>query len=145
MLFGEDGDLIDYLKTIASVTAFVGTGTAARIYWEEARQNAALPYLVLTSGDGESHRHVAGLAGVRKSTVHCYCHADLPSASESLAEAVRLAFGETRQRMTIGDTFVNWAIADVIDSGTDPQQAGSDVRRYWRRVLIELQHSESKS
>lgn len=99
-------ELITYLKTIGGVTALVGTGTAARIYYGDAKQGVALPYVVVDLKSGTSHEHLNGISGLAMSRVEVNCYGATSAAAWALAEAVRLAPLQ-KYRGTMGSTYVH--------------------------------------
>lgn len=99
-------ELITYLKTKSAVTDLVGTSTAARIYYGDAKQGVALPYIVIRVFDGTSHEHLGGITGMAMNRVEVNCYAATSSAASALAEAVRLAPLQ-KFRGTMGSTYVH--------------------------------------
>lgn len=66
------------------------TGTAAgtRVYWNYAAQDAAKPYIVLTTISDPRPEHLQGYQTRSDTRVQCDCFAATYSAARSLAEAV---------------------------------------------------------
>lgn len=136
------GGLVTLWKNTAGITALVGTGTAARIYPDQAKQGVDTPFLVYTRGPGgQVHRHLGGHAGPRLSIVHVYCWGDTRAAADGLAEAVKV--GTQGYRGTTGGTVVNYAfVDDAPDDGHDPPIDGSDTKRYWTRLVLRIVHTD---
>ena len=88
-------DILDnlrtYLKTKTAITDLVGTTTAARIYIHEAKQDAALPFIVLHGFEGISEEWLSGIVGNCTTRVQVDCYASTRPGAYALAEAVRLA------------------------------------------------------
>lgn len=99
-------ELITYLKTKTAITDLVGSGSAARIYYGDARQGVALPFIVMRVFDGESQEHLTGISGLATNRIEINCYGSTTSQAYNLAEAVRLAPLQ-KYRGTMGTTYVN--------------------------------------
>lgn len=93
--------VITYLKTIAGVTALVGSGTSARIYNQESppqhapRSDAAnlqlRPALCITKSGDENIVHLGGRSALNVADIQISSYAATPSARNSLCSAVYAA------------------------------------------------------
>jgi hypothetical protein len=119
-----------YLKTITAVTDEIGTGDNARIYLDEARQGAALPYVVITTFAAGSKEDLQGAVGVAQNRVQVDCYADSSAKAFMVADAIRLAPLQGR-RGTIGGVYAYDVSSDGgYDRGSDHPSTGSEQTRY---------------
>ena len=98
MFDASSGDLVTFLKAQTGITALVGSTTSARIYPVYAKQKAALPFIVYVQSGGDSHRHLGGGSGIRRTVLQVYCYGATQSGADALAEQVRLALANHRGR-----------------------------------------------
>lgn len=142
MFDASSGDLVTFLKAQTGITALVGSTTSARIYPVYAKQKAALPYIVYVQSGGDSHRHLGGGSGIRRTVLQVYCYGATQSGADALAEQVRLALANHRGAM--GSSFVNDCKHDVEPfSGCDEAEDASDASRYWTMLVFDLSHNET--
>ena len=142
MFDASSGDLVTFLKTQTGITALVGATTSARIYPVYAKQNATLPHLVYVQNGGESHRHLGGGSGIRRTVLQVFAYAATQAGADALAEQVRLALANHRGAM--GDSTVNdcqQAAAPL--TGWDQPQDSSDAAKYWTMLVFDLFHNET--
>lgn len=99
-------ELITYLKTITAVTDLVGTSTAARIYFGDAKQGVDLPYIVIRVFDGSSYECLGGISGLASNRIEVNCYGATSASAWALAEAVRLAPLQ-KYRGTMGSTYIH--------------------------------------
>jgi hypothetical protein len=142
MFDASSGDLVTFLKAQTGITALVGSTTSARIYPVYAKQNAALPYIVYVQSGGDSHRHLGGGSGIRRTVLQVYCYGATQSGADALAEQVRLALANHRGAM--GDSTVNDCQQTVAPlTGFDEAEDASDSRRYWTMLVFDMSHNET--
>ena len=148
MLFGEDGDLINWLATNPLLTPLIGAGDDAAVFWERVKSGIDTPYLRMTIGNNESIDHLLGSTDRENTILQIYCYADLPGAANHLAVTVRKAFKEFRRgRMrAIGSndagTWIDHCGTFDVDSGHDPPAAGADASaRYWSLLAVRMTHA----
>lgn len=141
----QSGGLVTHWKSVSAITSLVGSGSNARIYPEQARQGAALPYVLYTRAFGGTvHRHLGGYNGSRQSIVHVYCYASTRSGADALAESVKIGSQNMRGTYT-GITVLACFIDEPPDDGHDSPLDGSDTKRYWTRLVLRIVHTESTS
>lgn len=140
-------ELVTYLKSSTRITDRVGSGAAARIYPEKAKQGAALPYLIIQEAGGENPEILSGYGGcgMVQSSWHIYACAASQTAASSLAEHVRLAPMQGFRGL-MGSTYVSEvSCAQHRDSGEDAPVDGSDASRYWSRRVYDIWHEQPTS
>lgn len=145
-LFDEtNGGLVTYWKSVAAITALVGSTANARIYPDQAKQGASLPHLVYTRASGGNvFRHLAGMSGCRTSVLHVYAFASSRSGADALAEAVKQSMQVSFARTTRSGVYVNACfVDDATDDGVDDVAPGTDVKKYWSRLVLRIVHSEA--
>lgn len=145
-LFDEqNGGLVTYWKSVAAITALVGSTTNARIYPDQAKQGAALPHLVYTRASGGNvFRHLAGMSGVRTSVLHVYAYDSSRSGADALAEAVKQSMHSGFARASRSGVWVNACfVDDATDDGVDDVAPGTDVKKYWSRLVLRIVHAET--
>ena len=139
-------ELHGYLRGQAAVASAVGSGTAARIFPDVPKQNAALPFIVLVeSGGGDSIEHLSGLAGFAQATFHVYAYDSSRAAANSLAEVVRLAGPFQTFAGAMGTRRVQVNGVQHRDSGVDTPTDQNDQLRYWTRKTYLLWYDEPTS
>ena len=142
MFDASSGDLVTFLKAQTGITALVGSLTSARIYPVYAKQKAALPYIVYVQSGGDSHRHLGGGSGMRRTALQVYCYGATQSGADALAEQVRLALANHRGAM--GDSTVYDCRQEVAAfTGYDQADDGSDASRYWTMLVFDISHNET--
>ena len=142
MFDASSGDLVTFLKAQTGITALVGSTTSARIYPNVAKQKVSLPYIVYLRSGGDSHRHLKGGSGMRRTVLQVYCYGATDSGADALAEQVRLALANHRGSM--GSSFVNDCQQTVAPfTGFDEAEDGSDSRRYWTMLVFDMSHNET--
>lgn len=135
--------LESYLKTITAVTDLVGTGDNARIYLEEAKPDAQLPYVVMEVFDAGSAEDLQGPVGMATNRVQIDAYGEAASDSFTLAEAIRLA-----PLQGFSGTMAGAFIDDVSSSGgysqgADRPSKGSNTKRYWTSRDYLFNHKEA--
>lgn len=128
-------DILDslktYLKTKTAITSLVGSADDARVYFHDAKEGAALPYIVLEIFEGESHEHLSAITGLATNRIQIDCFGVSMSATYALAEAVRLAPLQMYQG-TVGSCTVRSITSENgYRRGFDPPTPGSGQKRYW--------------
>lgn len=86
-----EGAIYARLATDAMVRPLVTTANVVRIYRVFAKQEAALPYIVLTRIDTEHIQSNSGLSSLARARVQVDCYAATTEAVWDLAEKVKLA------------------------------------------------------
>jgi hypothetical protein len=143
-LFDEtSGGLVTYWKTVSAITSLVGTGSAAQIAPDAAKQSWTGKFIVYTVGTSDSFRHLRGTTGARSSVVHIYCWADSRSAADALLEVVKQNTQNGTARGTWAGTYINWVFVMDIDQGYDKPLDSSTANKYWSRLVLRIVHSES--
>ena len=138
-----------YLKTKTAITSLVGSGDASRIYFHDAKEGAAMPFIILEIFEGESNEHLAGISGVCSNRIQIDCYGVTSAAAYNLAEAVRLApLQMFRGSIATGGDLVR--VLNVTSNvsyrrGFDPPVSGSSQKRYWvsRDYIIMYQGATS--
>lgn len=120
-----------YLKTKTSVTDMIGSGVAARIYPDDPKQGAALPYIVYEVFEGESYQHLEGISGLATARIQVDAYGTTRDQAYTLAENIRLA-PLAAYRGQFGDTFCHSEHGRAsYDMGHDRPIKGDNKRRYW--------------
>jgi len=142
-------DILDslrtYLKSKSAITSLVGSGDAARIYFHDAKEGAAMPFIILEIFEGQSLEHLSAITGIASNRIQIDCYGVTASAAYSLAEAVRLAPLQM-YRGTLGSCEVlNITSNTSYRRGFDPPVSGSAQKRYWvsRDYIIMYQEATS--
>ena len=119
-----------HLKAFPVITDSIGSGTAARIYSNLAKQGVQLPYIVFEVFSGRSYEHINGVSGMAMNRVQIDCFGATKSAAFNLAELVR---GNMQMwRGDVGGIFVNNITSDGgYERGFDKATTGGNQRRYW--------------
>lgn len=81
--------LYSKLTGASTITAIVGTGTAARVYPGIAPQGTARPCIVYSRNGSEHEHSLSGHTGFANSDIQIIAIADTYLGAESLASAVR--------------------------------------------------------
>lgn len=137
-------EFVTQLKTKATITALVGSGTSARIYPDDLKQGATLPALTYGEIGGDFERHLKGPIGLRKAMVEVYAYGSTRSAANELAEVVRIALTGTDQRTTYGSTHVaEVTVSFARVTGIDEPADSSDSKRYWTRYVYDIWHAQT--
>ena len=140
-----DGDFTTWLRQQFSVTAFVGTDTAARIFHGRPKTGPTgrlpqTPYLIYGIADGDNYWHMGGDAGLHHTTLHLYAMADTASQAQALAMAVHIALEDiTHRRM--GATWIDRITTTLPTDGSEPPQDASGTFLYWAMLIAEFVHS----
>ena len=120
-----------YLKTKTPITDLVGSGVAARIYPDDAKQGVSLPYIVYEVFEGTSATHLKGISGVATSRIQVDVYASTRSEAFRLSELIRLAPLQA-YRGDFGDTFVHSEHGNSsYRQGRDRPVKGGNQRRHW--------------
>lgn len=142
-------DILDslktYLKTKAAITAIVGSGDDSRIYFHDAKEGAALPYIILEIFAGESNQWLSGITGIATNRIQIDCFGVSATDAYTLAEAVRVAPLQMF-RGTVGScTVLNIDSSQSYLRSWDPPSHGSRQKRYWvsRDYFVTYQESTS--
>lgn len=85
-----EDDLITALKSMAAVTAIVGSGAAARIYADHFPQGIDLPAILLEVDTPNHSNTLDGRGGLVFANLTLTCRATTKRGSRGLAEAVRV-------------------------------------------------------
>ena len=138
-------ELKTYLKTKATITALVGSGTAARIYTHRAREKAAKPFILIALSGGTSNEHLGGITGLATSAVNVWACDSTSTGADTLAEAIRLAPLQGL-RGTLGSTKVTVSTQTHRDDGFEQSDDGADrAEYYWVRRVFMITHTEATS
>ena len=142
-LFDErTGGLVTYWKSISAITTLVGSGTAARIYPQLAKEKVDPPYIVYVRGGGQSEKDLSGVTGHRLSLLYVYCFGSTLGAADALAEAVRQNTANYRGDMSGVYVRRIWC-DDALDDGVDEPVDKSYSPRFWVRVIFRIAHAEA--
>lgn len=134
-----------YLKTKSAVTALVGAASAARIFFDLARQGATLPFAVLAKGSGgQSYETLSAIAGLTQTVLHVYCYGSTRTQAHSLSEAVRIAIQRHRGLMNTTEVSEVHAISGE-ESMVDQSQEKSDIHRWIAHRVYSIHHAEDVS
>ena len=134
--------LIDYLKSKPAITDLIGSNGAARIWLDEARQGAQLPYIVIGVFEGPSEQHLNGVSGISTNRCQVDCFAANSKGAFDLAEAVRFAPLQA-YRGQIPGGFVNNVNADSsYRRGKETSEKGNKQKRFFAQAdyLITYTH-----
>ena len=137
-------DLRTYLKTVSGITDLVGTGTGARVYEEDPKQAASLPYVVFEVFEGSTESHLGGIAGVARNRIQIDAYATTAAGAFALAEQIKFAVAAYRGLM--GTTFVHDESGNgSYERGHDRPTTGGNQRRYWisRDYILTYQEATS--
>ena len=138
-------ELKTYLKTVAAVTTLVGTGTSARIYFHQARQKAAVPYIVFDIYGDHSFEHLSGIAGLIRSRVQINCYGTSSSQSHSLSEKVRLSL-QGKRNLSVGSILMHGIESiEGFERGFDSPETGDDTPRWYVERDYIMTYSETIS
>lgn len=140
-----DGDWTTWLRQQSAITAFVGTGTAARIFHGRPKtgpngRQPQTPYLIYGVVEGDNYWHMGGDAGLHHTTIHVYAMADAASQAQALALAVQSAV-EAWRTQYMGNTWIEMIKSTLPDDGSDPPQDASGQFLFWSRIICEFVHS----
>jgi len=139
----KTGGLITHWKTVAGITALVGTGTAAKIWPHLANEGTVPPYICYIRADGRPFIHLGGRTGARLTVIHIYSYGTTLAEADQLSEAVKV--NTEPMRGTYSGTIVNRVEVETIDDGFELRQQGSDQKDFWVRLVVRMVHSESTS
>lgn len=135
-------ELKTYLRTVSNVTDIVGTSDSCRIYLEEARQGADLPFVIITTFEAASYEDLTGAVGVAQNRVQVDCYANTSAQAFSLAEAIRLAPLQGR-RGAVGSAYVYDVSSNGgYDRGRDRPARDSEITCYVCSRDYVITHSE---
>ena len=127
-------ELLAWLKTRSGITSLVGSSTGARIFPERPKQNAALPYLIVTQSSGSPVMHLGGRSVMETQQYEVLAVGGTRAAADQLARAVFAELTPSNKQM--GTAFVAEIVTDLFgDAGDDLPQDGSDTARYWKRAV----------
>ena len=144
-LFDEQsGGLVTYWKSVSAITALIGSSDSCRAWPDTAKQNQDPPFLVYTRAGGTSYQHLGGTSGARNTVLHVYCWGATRAAADSLAEAVRVAMQTGFARSTWAGVYVaNCDVEETQYDGYDAPLDGSDLKRFWSRLVLRILHNET--
>lgn len=134
------GGLITQWKTASAITDLVGTGNAAKIWPQVARQGAVPPYVTFTRADGRPIIDLGGPVGARLTVLHVYCWGITATQADTLADAVKDATEDLRG--TYSGTIVHRVEAESIDDGYEQREPAAGYLNFWVRLVVRLVHSE---
>ena len=138
-------DIRTYLKTKTAVTDLVGSGTAARIYEDDAKQGLDPPYIVFVITPGESYEDISGPIGLCTSRVTFLCYGTNRATAYTLSEAVRLAPFQG-YRGAMGTTTVKAiTAAGSTVYGRDKPTSGGNQRRWFCGQSFIITYAEATS
>jgi hypothetical protein len=129
--------LIGYLKTKAVVTDLIGSGVAARIYENIAKQTVPSPFIIFRVFQLLSEEHLGGISGLAANRIELNCYAATSGEAFALAEAVRYSPLQMFRgpMMDQSGTTNAWVTAVTSDGGYerdfDPPTQGGNQKRYW--------------
>lgn len=137
----QTGGLVTHWKSVAGITALVGSGDDARIFAHVARQSQGKPFVTFNLVDCEAYLNLAGASGAERTVVHIYCWAETLAGAEALAKQVR---NNTRNmRGTYTGTTVNRVNCHAMDHGWKFRKEGSPEMDFYVRLIARFVHSES--
>lgn len=137
-------DLITYLKSKTGVTDLVGSGTAARIYVEDPKQGASLPYIVIEVFAGKTEQHLGGISGLATNRVQVDAYDSTQAKAYTLAEAIRLA-PLAGYRGDLDATLTREVGQGSYEYGRDRPTRGGNQRRHWVSRDYIFTHDEATS
>jgi len=138
-------ELKTYLKTKSAITDLVGSGSAARIYFERPRQGATRPFVIIAISGGNSNEDLGGISGLATSAVNVWSCDSTMSGADALAEQIRLAPLQSF-RGDIGCTKATVSAQSHRDDGYEKSSDGSDSPHYyWTRRVYQITHTEATS
>jgi hypothetical protein len=124
-------ELKTYLKTKVAITSKIGSGVAARIYTDLAKQNVELAFIVFEIFEGSSAECLNEIAGICSNRIQIDAYGATSDDAWELAESIRLAPLQMYRGM-MGDTFVNNVSSEPgYRRGYDQATKGGNQRRYW--------------
>ena len=130
-------DLKSWLTTKSAITSLVGSSTGARIFPERPKQNAALPYLIITQSYGRQQNNLGGRVALQECQFEILSVGETRNQADELSTAVHNEM--TPSNKTMGSSFVTEIMTELHrDSGDDLPQDGSDRARYWSRSVYRL-------
>lgn len=115
--------LVAYIIAASGVTALLGT-TATRVYWGNAPQNTAKPYVVLTRISGVRDYHQTAASGLVASRVQADCYGLTYASAKGVARALeaRLSgYRGTTGGEVFGGIFLD-AERDMYDDDSTPDK-----------------------
>lgn len=137
-------EMVTFLKTKATITALVGSGTAARIFPDDLKQGTSLPALTIGEVGGDQERSLTGPVTPVHAIVEVFAYGATRAAANNLSEAVRVAISGSDQRQNWGSTHVaEVTVSNYRETGIDEPQDGSDSKRYWTRMIYDIWHAHS--
>lgn len=138
-------DVRTYLKTKSAITDVVGSGTAAKIYFYDAKQDIGLPYIVMDNFAGDSFENLSTISGIATNRIQIDCYSTTATLAYTLAELVRLAPLQMYRGAAGSSTIVSVSSNGGYRQGADPPSPGSAQKRYWVSRDYIIQHRESTS
>lgn len=138
-------DVRTYLKTKTAITDVVGSGTSSKIYFYDAKQDVALPYIVLDNFAGGSEEHISGVSGIATNRIQIDCYSTTATLAYTLAELVRLAPLQMYRGTAGSSTVVSTSSNGGYRQGADPPSYGGGQKRYWVSRDYIIQHREATS
>jgi hypothetical protein len=100
-------ELIVYLKTIAGITAVVGSGTAARILQQDGmKESSTRPAICINQTSDDSVNYLGGETSLSQAEFAITGFADTPAARNTLAAAINAALPITISGNAMGSLSV---------------------------------------
>lgn len=123
--------LASHCKEDADIAAIVGS----RIYRQEARPRAPLPYIVIRQVGADHQRHMTAAAGLVQTVCSVECYGSTPNQSDDLADAVRESLdhkysgdiGLTPNTVTVDGCFLD-SESDLFIPPSDGGEQGSHMK-----------------
>ena len=120
-----------FLQTLSSVTAVIGTSPNDRIYPDVLPQGATLPAITYEEPSGQEDYHLTGRSGMAESRVQINCFAATRSAANALGRIVRNTLGDGVNRQC-GGIYVRKCHVENDHTIYESPIDGSDAGRYVR-------------
>lgn len=139
-------ELLSYLKSKAAITSLVGSTSSSRIFPDDPKQGAALPFVILDEVGGDQPEILEGTGGpgIVRSVWHVYAMGATRTAANALSEVIRVNMQGYRGLM--GLTYVNEvSLSTHRENGVDEPQDSSDAKRYWSRRIYDIWHEQPTS
>ena len=127
------GGLVALLTGEATVTTIVGT---SGVYVEKARQNAALPYIVIGMINTQEYVTMDGTGALRTMSFTLDCLSATSVQAETLANAVRVFIQDYSG--TAGTYTIDYVLLNDENSQYFPPEDGSDVGIYIVTLNIDI-------
>ena len=135
-------DLLTYLKTQSSVTAIVGSGTAARIYPDAIKEGVSRPLVYYEKTSGGPITGICGRLGISREVFEVTSVASTRAAADALDAAIYAVLQGGNK--TMGSTAVTEVYVGDSDrrAGADAPIEGSDAYEYYAKTTYTIWYSD---